>query len=77
LNLLRSKLLNNQCRLNTRFLRIRHLDALHIEEDLVRAFQMEVGANDCLLDIECARRDRDGRAGFTAVPARMPSKPSG
>ena len=55
LNVLRSKLLDNQCRLNTRFLRIRHLDALPVEEDLVRAFQMEVDANDCLLEIGPAR----------------------
>jgi hypothetical protein len=48
LNVPRAKLLEDQGRLNTRFLRIRHLDALHIDEDLVRVFQMEVDAHNGL-----------------------------
>jgi hypothetical protein len=50
-SVLRSKLLDDECCLNPRVLRIRHLDAFHIKEDLVCVFQMEVDTNDCLLDI--------------------------
>ena len=51
LNVLRSEFLNDRGRLNPHFLRIRHLDALDIEEDLAGVFQMKVDANDCLLDV--------------------------